>query len=65
MILKNPEFMWTDFIHNEFSYNIERGQGILLSSPKSTHYGANSVYLQGCKTKMEDLGINERYLTCK
>ena len=57
--------MWTDFIHNEFSYNIERGQGILLSSPKSTHYGANSVYLQGCKTKIEDLGINERCLACK
>ena len=23
MILKNPEFMWTDFIHNEYSYNID------------------------------------------
>ena len=46
----NPEFMWSDFVFKNITYNIRNGPMLRLPSAKSTSYGVNSCVIQSMST---------------
>ena len=44
----NPEFMWSNFVFKNITYNIRKGPLLRLPAAKSTSYGISSVLFRAC-----------------
>ena len=43
----NPEFMWTYFLKSPISYDLRKGDKVLLPPARSARYGINSRLFRG------------------